>query len=177
MPKDGITIERVKALGKEKSEENLDLLVSLFEDPQLKLDVRREIVSSIGRQKNNDRVLDFDTKQAFNPKNPMELIYQIFRTCLYKGKTDERFHELGEKIKSTYNNEIVAKMDAFYKFRHSKEKRIHNTEPVKPTLLVGDTEKTLKQLPEQIVHMAFTSPPYYNAREYSDYHSYNSKNV
>ena len=172
MPKDGITIERVKALGKEKSEENLDLLVNLFEDTSLKLDIRREIVSSIGRQTNNDRVLEFDTEQAFNPKNPMELIYQIFRTCLYKGKTDERFHELGEKIKSTYNNEIVAKMDAFYKFRHSKEKRVHNTEPVKPTLLVGDTEKTLKQLPEQIVHMAFTSPPYYNAREYSDYHSY-----
>lgn len=172
MPKDGITIERIKALGKEKSDKNLDLLLDLFENPQLKLDLKREIVSSIGRQTNNDRVFEFDSKQAFNPENPMELVYQIFRTCLYKGKSDQRFQELGKKIKTTYNNEIITKMDAFYKFRRNKEKRTHNTEPIKPTLLVGDTETTLKQLPEKIIHMASTSPPYYNAREYSDYHSY-----
>lgn len=172
MSKNSITIERVKALGKEKSDSNLDYLLELFKDSGLKLDVRREIVSSIGRQTNNDRVLEFDKKQAFNPQNPMELIYQIFRTCLYKGKTDERFRKLGEDVKKTYNNEIINKMDAFYKFRQGKGKRIHNTEAIKPTLLVGDAEKTLRQLPEQIIHMAFTSPPYYNAREYSDYHSY-----
>lgn len=172
MSEDSVTIEKVKAFGKEKSDNNLDYLLELFNNTQLKLDVRREIVSSIGRQTNNDRVLQFDEKQAFDPQNPMELIYQIFRTCLYKGKTDDRFKKLGEKIKETYNNEIINKMDSFYKFRQSKEKRTHNTGQIQPTLLIGDTEKTLKQLPEQIVHMAFTSPPYYNAREYSDYHSY-----
>lgn len=172
MPKDNITIEGVKALGKEKSDDNLDYLIQLFNNPKLKLDIRREIVSSIGRQTNNDRVLKFDKEQAFNPQNPMELIYQIFRTCLYKGKTDERFKKLGEEIKETYDNEIINKMDAFYKFRQKKEKRTHKTASINPTLLVGDTEKTLSLLPEQIVHMAFTSPPYYNAREYSDYHSY-----
>jgi len=168
----GITISYIKALGKIKSDNNLDTLIRLFNDPLLKLDLRREIISSIGRQANNDRILSFDSEQAFNAQNPMELIYQIFRTCLYKSKTDIRFFELGEKIKITYDNEIINKMSAFYAYRHSKKKRVHKTNLMHPTLLVGDAEKTLKNIPEQSVHMAFTSPPYYNAREYSDYHSY-----
>lgn len=51
-------------------------------------------------------------------------------------------------------------------------KRARNSEKIKPTVLVGDVEDTLKELPMQAVQMVFTSPPYYNAREYSDYHSY-----
>ena len=39
-------------------------------------------------------------------------------------------------------------------------------------LLVGDTEQTLSVLPDNSVQLIFTSPPYYNAREYSDYSSY-----
>lgn len=102
----------------------------------------------------------------------MELIYQMFRTCLYKGKTDHCFYDLGEKIKTTFNNEIINKMDSFYQYCQKRTKRVKNTKQVKPTILVGDAEETLKKLPEQIVQMAFTSPPYYNAREYSDYRSY-----
>lgn len=44
-----ISVERIKALGKEKSDKNLDILLALFDNPQIKLDVKREIVSSIGR--------------------------------------------------------------------------------------------------------------------------------
>ena len=80
--------------------------------------------------------------------------------------------KLGEKIKTTFNNEIINKMDSFYQYRQKRTKRVKNTKQVKPTILVGDAEETLKKLPEQIVQMAFTSPPYYNAREYSDYRSY-----
>lgn len=167
-----ISVERIKALGKEKSDKNLDILLALFDNPQIKLDVKREIVSSIGRQNNNDRVFSFIKDQVFNDKNQMELIYQMFRTCLYKGKTDHCFYDLGEKIKTTFNNEIINKMDSFYQYRQKRTKRVKNTKQVKPTILVGDAEETLKKLPEQIVQMAFTSPPYYNAREYSDYRSY-----
>lgn len=167
-----ISVERIKALGKEKSDKNLDILLALFDNPQIKLDVKREIVSSIGRQNNNDRVFSFIKDQVFNDKNQMELIYQMFRTCLYKGKTDRCFYDLGEKIKTTFNNEIINKMDSFYQYRQKRTKRVKNTKQVKPTILVGDAEETLKKLPEQIVQMAFTSPPYYNAREYSDYRSY-----
>ena len=110
-----ISVERIKALGKEKSDENLDILLALFDNPQIKLDVKREIVSSIGRQNNNDRVFAFIKDQAFNDKNQMELIYQMFRTCLYKGKTDHCFYDLEEKflIKRCFLVIIIPKFQVF----------------------------------------------------------------
>ena len=41
------------------------------------------------------------------------------------------------------------------------------------TILLGDSEETLKDLPDESVDLVFTSPPYYNARpDYSDFVSY-----
>ena len=41
------------------------------------------------------------------------------------------------------------------------------------TILCGDSEETLKELPAQSVQLMFTSPPYFNARpDYADYLAY-----
>lgn len=90
-----LTIEYIKKLGKERTENNLDELLEYY-GYSLDIDLKREIVSSIGRNKNNDRVYDFLINNAFNDVQ-MELIYQMYRTCLYKGKDDNRFLELGLK--------------------------------------------------------------------------------
>ena len=92
-------------MGKEKNEYNLNKLLEIFNLPA-PIEIRREIVSSIGRQNNNDKVYIFMGREAFNDKNPMDLIYQIFRTCLYKSKTDKRFLDLKGKIIEYYQNEI-----------------------------------------------------------------------
>ena len=42
-----------------------------------------------------------------------------------------------------------------------------------PTLLEGDNLTTLRKIDKESVQLIFTSPPYYNARIYSDYTSYN----
>ena len=36
----------------------------------------------------------------------------------------------------------------------------------------GDTKRILAHIPEESIHLTFTSPPYYNARDYSIYRSY-----
>lgn len=173
MKKKDISIQYIKSLGskKKRSEESLEQLKQLF-NGDYEIEIKREIVSSIGRQTNNDEVLLFMTEQAFN-NNPMELVYQMYRTCLYKGKSDSRFVELGERIRNTYHNENIEKMRSYYEYRQSRTKRVRNTDGITaPLLLVGDTENTLQQVPEGSVQLGFTSPPYYNAREYSDYCSY-----
>ncbi|MDR0820630.1 MAG: site-specific DNA-methyltransferase [Endomicrobium sp.] len=43
---------------------------------------------------------------------------------------------------------------------------------IKATLLKGDSEQTLLKIQNKTIHFIFTSPPYYNARMYSDYTSY-----
>ena len=40
------------------------------------------------------------------------------------------------------------------------------------TVVKGDVLQTLMEVPDEEVHLTFTSPPYYNARDYSIYRSY-----
>ena len=48
-------------------------------------------------------------------------------------------------------------------------KRLHDSSIDKPMILFGDSSKTLKTIADGDINLIFTSPPYYNAREYSDY--------
>lgn len=43
---------------------------------------------------------------------------------------------------------------------------------LKNTVVNGDVLEVLKYVPNESVHLTFTSPPYYNARDYSIYPSY-----
>ena len=179
---DKYSIEQIKAMGKNKTKENFSKLLHLFFIPVLPLEIKREIVSSMGRYDYNDDIYDFISLEAFNNNNHMELIYQMFRTCLYKSSEDERFEDLRQRIMTYYDNEVINKANAFYNFtkgknvkgKNVKNKSAVNSTPMRltPMLLVGDAEETLSVLPDNSVQLIFTSPPYYNAREYSDYTSY-----
>lgn len=141
MERKEVTIQYIKSLGdkKNRSRDTLLLLKRMFLG-DYKIEIKREIVSSIGRQTDNDGVFRFVSEEAFKG-NPMELVYQIYRTCLYKGKEDIRFYNLGEKIRKTYNNENIEKMYAYYNYRQNRTKRVRNIKGVSsPLLLVGDTE-------------------------------------
>ncbi len=164
------SIEYIKSLGLNKSENNLKLLINIFNDSN-DVDIKREAVSSIGRQNDLDGIYKFISEYAFKKNTIMEYIYQMFRTCLYKSKIDSRFESLKNRIIEFYNNETINKMNEFYNYKHSNKKTKKN-KITTPLLLVGDCEETLKTLPENSIQLTFTSPPYYNAKIYSDYHSY-----
>ena len=165
------TVEKVKALAKVRTPESFDTLLEIFRSDE-NIDVRREAVSSIGRHNDSTRIYDFLREEAFSRDNPMELIYQMFRTCLYRSKDDERFSRLRDEMISFWDNEIISKMNEYYNFRQQKEKQRPANKITSPLLLIGDNTETLKTLPSNSIQLIFTSPPYYNAREYSDYSSY-----
>ncbi|MGI0407234.1 DNA-methyltransferase [Helicobacter himalayensis] len=167
-----LSIESIKKLGLEKSDSNLCKLISMFYENGLNIDIKRELVSSIGRQNNEDKIYEFLCKEVFN-KHYMEVIYQMFRTCLYKSKNDKRFANLRDKILKYYDNEVMQKMFAYYEFKQiKKEKKILKKQIIKPSLLIGDNRITLNKIQDKQIQLIFTSPPYYNARLYSDYTSY-----
>lgn len=166
-----ITIEFIKKLGAERSDSNLEYLIKLFYK-DLQIELKREIVSSIGRQKNNDKIYEFLQKEALN-SHFMELVYQMFRTTLYKAKDDERFKFLRDKMLEFYQNEVLQKMFDYYEFRQkSRLTKPKIKQITKPSLLVGDNRQTLDKIESGQIQLIFTSPPYYNARIYSDYKSY-----
>ena len=165
------TVEKVKALGKVRTPESFDTLLEIFRS-NAEIDVRREAVSSIGRHNDSGRIYDFLRAEAFNRENPMELVYQMFRTCLYRSKDDARFAELRREMLDFWHNEILDKMNAYYNYRQKREKSRPVSKITTPLLLIGDNTETMKTLPANSIQLIFTSPPYYNAREYSNYSSY-----
>lgn len=166
-----MNLAEIKNLGAIKSDENLKILLELY-DKISDIELRREIVSSIGRQKNNAAILKFIRENVYSC-GFMELVYQMYRTCLYKGKFDKSFEILGEEIKNFFNNEVLNKMYDFYQYRQlKKSKKPRPAKFEKPLLLQGNNVEALKKLAANSVQLIFTSPPYYNAKIYSDYHSF-----
>lgn len=164
-----MTLESIKQLGKNKKGENFDKLIKLYNE-DLPVKLKREVVSSIGRQKNDKRVYTFLKSNAFE-KNYMDVIYQMFRTTLYK-YNDKRFKKLCEQMKDFYNNEIMNKMYDYKITNKNKKVILKKSSIQRPLLLKGNSINTLKNIKEQDINLIFTSPPYYNAREYSDYTNY-----
>lgn len=167
-----ISLLEIKRLGKEKCSENLDKLLKLY-DIVSDIDIKREIVSSIGRQRDDERIFNFINSNVFDCKC-MDLVYQMYRTLLYK-QSINKFYQLKIDVEKYFNNEIINKMNRYYNYRHStkvnKKKNFKFIET--PLVLYGDSKFELKKLSEGSINLIFTSPPYYNARMYTNYKSYN----
>ena len=163
----------VKNLGKLKSVELLPFYKDVIEsDPNTT--VKREAVSSIGRMR----------KEATIPtlisilKNPdPKIVCQAIRGLLvFKGNV-----EVDTQLKQLINHEnemvvSVIKKEYFADVKLDKKALPHpETYPFLVNVAVnGDVRDVLKYVPDESVHLTFTSPPYYNARDYSIYPSYDA---
>ena len=166
------TISEIKNLGLNRSYENLKKLIEIY-DFVKDIEVKREIVSSIGRQKDDKIIFEFIKDHVYQC-GFMDIVYQMYRTCLYKGKTNEEFKNLGSEIKNFFDNEVLNKMYDYFEYKKSNAiKKIHRLiKYSKPILLIGNNVETLQKIEANSVQLIFTSPPYYNAKIYSNYHSY-----
>lgn len=160
----------VKNLGKLKKDDFLVFLTQVAKnDPDT--NVRREAVSAIGRMRKPD------TKKILFAKlkdNDPKVVCQAIRGLLvFKGEV-----EVDKKLSSliTHENEMVQQVIRKEYFTDiKKEKTQIHTETydyLKNVVVNGDTIETMKLLEDESIHLTFTSPPYYNARDYSIYPSY-----
>lgn len=155
----------VKTMGKLPNENYLSLLrqVALTEKDTT---VRREAVSSIGRHrsKKGQEIL-FEILQDEDPK----VLSQIIRGLLvFKGDKN-----VDEHLKPLINHPNEMVRTVIYK-EYFAEQKIKNEQPhtesydyLKNVVVNGDTVEVMKLLKDESVHLTFTSPPYYNARESS----------
>ena len=166
-----MTTAEIKNLGLIRSAENLKTLLGLYEVVD-DVELKREIVSSIGRQTDDKIIFDFIKNHVYNC-GFMDLVYQMYRTCLYKGRKSAAFEALGKEIRAHFNNEVLDKMHEYFMYKRGhigkKRRKIKYCEPI---LLRGNNVETLNKISEASVQLIFTSPPYYNAKIYSNYHSY-----
>lgn len=170
-PNGKIRFWAVKNLGKVSNPNLIDLLVEVIHADADSM-VRREAVSSIGRMRLPEgRSFLMALLSDRDPK----VVLQAIRGLLVF-KEDETIRAALTKLRSHPNETIqsVIKKE-FAKNSHISPN--HDPHPVSPTfmrnvVINSDVREILKHVPAESIHLTFTSPPYYNARDYSIYPSY-----
>lgn len=160
----------VKTLGKMNVASNLDLLKNVaLKD--VDTSVRREAVSSIGRMRiDNGKKVLFTILKDSDPK----IISQAIRGLLvFKGEKS-----VDEKLMSLVNHENEIIRTVIYKEYFSKsidkksQPHSETYDYLKNVVVNSDNIEAMKLIKDESIHLTFTSPPYYNARDYSIYPSY-----
>ncbi|MCC5945223.1 MAG: HEAT repeat domain-containing protein [Bernardetiaceae bacterium] len=149
------------------------IYLSKMLDSETNTSVKREVVSAIGRMRNpeNKEIL-YKILQDKDPK----IVCQAIRALL----VFEKDKELERKLKPLVNhpNEMVRTViyKEFFSVKDNSQKgHMAHTQTydfLKNVVVNGDVIDVLKYVPNESIHLTFTSPPYYNARDYSIYPSY-----
>jgi DNA modification methylase len=135
-------------------------------------EVRREAVSAIGRLRNEKAI---PTLINFLTDSDPKVVMQAIRGLLVFPNRPEVKQELkklinhpNELIKEVINKEV----NGFSYKSNSTQKHDEFPSFLRNVVVHGDVQEVLKYVPDESVHLTFTSPPYYNARDYSIYQSY-----
>uniref|UniRef100_UPI0040481FEF DNA methyltransferase n=1 Tax=Aliarcobacter sp. TaxID=2321116 RepID=UPI0040481FEF len=133
-------------------------------------ELRREATSAIGRMRSKQNI-DY-LIELLNDYDP-EVILQAIRG-LMSFKKEEKIHSILVEL-INHPNEIVSHyIDSELNKNNIKNiKHSSVNELMTNSLVSGDVLTILKSIKREEIHLTFTSPPYYNARDYSIYKSYN----
>lgn len=174
-PNDEIRLLAVKIIGRAQNVAYFPVLAKIVSTDSSSM-VKREAISSIGRMHSTQTI---DYMISILEDNDPKIVCQAIRGLLFfKGvsKVDAALKNLKNHPNETVSKVIQA--EYFGTVRHSSckvDKRIAHSS-VLPYLrnvaVNGDVLEVLKDVPDGSVHLTFTSPPYYNARDYSIYESY-----
>ncbi|MGL4594370.1 MAG: DNA methyltransferase [Thermoguttaceae bacterium] len=148
--------------------------VKLIEQYKIEKDttVKRELVSAVGRlRKQENKAFLLETLSDEDPK----IVCQAIRGLLVWGTESD----VKEHLKPLVNHPNETVRTVIYKQFFARENRSLESLPhpqtypfLKNVVVNADVLDALKSVPDESVHLTFTSPPYYNARDYSIYPSY-----
>lgn len=160
----------VKNIGKLNGNTDVKLLLKMYKT-ELDTNVKREIISAIGRQRKIENApILFEILKEDDPK----VVCQAIRGLLVFEKDISVIEHLKPLI--NHPNEMVRTVIYKQYFAENKSNSVfphHKTYDFLKNIVVNaDVLEALKSVPDESVHLTFTSPPYYNARDYSIYPSY-----
>lgn len=131
---------------------------------------KKEAMSSIGRKR------DIRNKWALmhysRDDNPEVALQAVRGLLVFRDDLDIERHiralcdHPNDMVRDVVRQEVYG--------TRSLEEKPHAESPdfMKNVVVHGDVLETLEHVPKASVHLTFTSPPYYNARDYSIYSSY-----
>jgi DNA modification methylase len=135
-------------------------------------EVRRESVSAIGRLRNEKTI---PTLIGLLGEKDPKVVMQAIRGLLVFSKNTTVKNELKKLI--NHPNELIKEVigkeiNGVSYSSNGTAKHDESLRYLKDTIVLGDVMETLRHVPDESIHLTFTSPPYYNARDYSIYQSY-----
>ena len=150
-----------------------------YADEDDSTEVRREAASAIGRLRCPEAIPYL--AKLLSDKDP-KVVVQAIRGLLVFPRDNGARKELS-RLKNHPNESVRALLadNAIKETAQDAAKRTaagrgakNTAHPasMENTVVQGDTLATLKHVADESVHLTFTSPPYYNARDYSLYESY-----
>ena len=131
---------------------------------------KKQAMSSIGR-KRDPSLKNILFKYTGDP-NP-EIVMQAIRGLLVF-RSDPMVREFLAAMCDHPNDMIRDVVQQEVRGREPLNESDHASSPdfMKNTVVKGDVAKIMDDVPDASVHLTFTSPPYYNARDYSIYRNY-----
>lgn len=150
----------------------LDTFVK-FAEQDTSTEVRRESVSAIGRLRNEKTIPILVNLLTDNdPKVVMQAIRGLLvfsKNIIVRNELKKIINHPNELIKEVIGKEI----NGISYSTNGVGKHDECLSYLRNTVVQGDVIEILRYVPDESVHLTFTSPPYYNARDYSIYQSYN----
>jgi len=132
---------------------------------------RMEIASAIGRMRSKKAIKTMIG--LLDDPDPNVILQAIRGLLVFRNET-----EIMTTLKNlhTHNNELVRKIIdvEFFDLKDYAKNHAQFPDELKNKVVNGDSLNILKEVEDESVHLTFTSPPYYNARDYSIYNSYES---
>lgn len=167
-PHEEVRLAAIKALARLENASLLPFYAERLREEAATL-VRRELVSAVGRLRLPEAIpLLTECLQDPDPK----VVLQAVRALLCFG---ERSHPLLQPLRE-HPNELVRSVVERALTGGSRvapsRPHPHSPDALKNLMVCGDSLTILRQVPDESVHLTFTSPPYYNARDYTLYRSY-----
>ena len=166
-----IRLNAIKTIGKVKNDNNIAMLTQIAKKEK-STDIRREAVSSIGRMRSKKAIPVL--MEMLNDNDPKIISQAIRGLLVFKG--DEQIDNKLKLLAKHENETIqtVIRREYFNEKTVSEDKLKHpeSYDYLKNIVVLGDVRDILKLIPNESFHLTFTSPPYYNARDYSIYPSY-----
>ena len=163
-----------KNVGKLKNERFLTELSQLAATEKNTF-ARREAISAIGRLRSEKAITILTQYLAdADPK----VVLQALRGLLYfkeKSEVQTALDSLSEHPNELIREHLASEVKNKSARSHGIKKDQHHPsspDPLKNVIVYADVQETLKVIPDESIHLTFTSPPYYNARDYTIYQSY-----
>ncbi|MFC1987311.1 DNA methyltransferase [Chloroflexota bacterium] len=134
--------------------------------------IRREVASAIGRMRSEKAIpVLFEILDDKDPKVTLQAVRAllVFKdNTLVNGELGKLRNHSNEMVRYVIERELKTTKET----KEAKSQHTESPDYLKNVIVRGDVLETLEYVPDKSFHLTFTSPPYYNARDYSTYQSY-----